>query len=300
MLFADKSPFPLFRGERCDGEKVELNVTTSKLVSTQRKLVFPSRASGCRFGLVEKSIAERKAKGNEFVGVVSSFCDIVIGEVFSENVIHEGDNDLEHSGTETQEQLAGTQEPTQNAAPFARVSDHLDCCTASTSQRRKLVLILPAIPLQQNNRIAGNTLSPPRETKRIGRRCFHTHPLPLHVQMLRQVAAHRRNMGIHNRRINIADTPLMLPADNIENRCEKHLTWLAFPTTIVGGKVRAKIAKGRRTQQCINERMGQRITIRVPIQPSLVGNGDPSQHQQAIGREGMYIPRVAQRDAPLK
>src|ERR1051326_8058360 len=36
---------------------------------------------------------------------VSSFCDIVIGVVFSENVIHEGDNHLEHAGTETSDGL---------------------------------------------------------------------------------------------------------------------------------------------------------------------------------------------------
>src|SRR6266516_2013240 len=36
---------------------------------------------------------------------LSPFCDIVVGEVFSENVIHEGDIDIEHSRTETSHDL---------------------------------------------------------------------------------------------------------------------------------------------------------------------------------------------------
>ena len=45
------------------------------------------------------------------------FYDFDVGEVFSENVIHEGDSDIEHAGTETS---AGVESDRRRPVEFSR------------------------------------------------------------------------------------------------------------------------------------------------------------------------------------
>ena len=67
----------------------------------------------------------------------------------------------------------------------------------------------------------------------------------------------------------------------------------AFEGRVGVGEMAADVAKAGGTEQGIDDRVQQRIRIRMPQQPAVVGNLDPAQQQLAAGHQRVGVPPLA-------